>query len=265
MSSTVEILGVEFYPVTLNGACRALDWMLSRDDGKTRLTITGNPIMVMRARRDPEFNDILSRADLLVPDGVGIIWAARKMGRTLPEKVTGVDLAQYLLQKRPSPGIFLLGGKPGVAERARDRLAMDMPWVRIAGVHHGYFGVPDEPAVVEHVRASKAAVVLAGMGSPRQEKFLWRNRVNLGARLGIGVGGVLDVLSGDSPLAPAAVRKAGLEWFYRLLRQPGRLKADLALLEFALRVETKSRRSRRTEPEGERDDDTIDYFEGKPE
>lgn len=265
MASTIDILGVEFYPVTLSAACRALDWMLSRSDGRMRLTVTGNPIMVIRAQKDQEFLDILSRADLLVPDGVGIVWASRRFGRNLPETVTGVSLTEYLLQKKPSPRIFLLGGKPGVAEKARERISRDMPWVRIAGAHHGYFSAAEETSVVEEVRASRCDVVLAGMGMPRQEKFLWRNRADLGAKVGIGVGGVLDLLSGNTRLAPEGVRKAGLEWLYRLVREPGRLKADWALLEFALKVEAKARFSRRKEPEGERDDDTLEYPEGRKE
>jgi N-acetylglucosaminyldiphosphoundecaprenol N-acetyl-beta-D-mannosaminyltransferase len=263
VGASVDVLGVEFYPITLNGACQALDWMLSRDDGRTRVAVTGNPIMVVDARRDPEFMDILRDADLLVPDGVGIIWAARKAGRDLPEKVTGVDLTRHLLQKKPSPGIFLLGGKPGVAGRARERLANEMPWVRIAGTHHGYFKDSEEAGVVLEVKSSRASVVLAGMGSPRQEKFLWRNRERLGARLGIGVGGVLDVLAGDRELAPESVRKAGFEWLYRLVREPGRLRADLKLLEFAFRVEAGSRSARKIQEEGERDDDSVELLEGR--
>ena len=153
VARVVDVLGIEFYSITVTGACKALDWMLSLEDGHCRLAVTGNPIMVMTARKDPEFGAVLRSADLLVPDGVGILWAARKAGRELPEKVTGVDLANYLLSKNPSPRIFLLGGKPGVAERAKDRLRRDMPWVRIAGLHHGYFRDDEEAAVVQIGRA----------------------------------------------------------------------------------------------------------------
>lgn len=259
MAPVVDILGVEFYPITLSGAYRALDWMLSRYDGRTRLTVTGNPIMVVTARGDPELAEILKRADLLVPDGVGILWAARKAGRKLAERVTGVDLTRYLLSKKPGPSVFLLGGKPGVAERARDRLAREMPWVRVCGTHHGYFGPAEEAAVVGRVKSAGADVVLAAMGSPRQEKFLWRNRASLGAKMGMGVGGVLDILAGDKRLTPEGLRKAGLEWLFRLLREPGRIRADLKLLEFALRVEAGALSSRRREQEGEQEDDAIEF------
>ncbi|MGE5579882.1 MAG: WecB/TagA/CpsF family glycosyltransferase [Bacillota bacterium] len=261
----MDILGVEFYPITFGGACRALDWMLSLNDGKTRLAVTGNPIMVMIARKDPEFARILSCADLLVPDGIGIIWAAKRAGRSLPERVTGVDLTNYLLSKKPSPRIFLLGGKPGVAERAKNRLIKDMPWVRIAGLHHGYFKEDEEEAVVRKVRFSEADVVLAGMGAPRQEKFLWRNRDALGAKLGMGVGGTLDILAGDVALTPLALRKAGLEWLHRLVRQPGRIKADVALFEFALRVMARTMFGKGRAPEGDQEDEDQGYYDARRE
>ena len=136
----VNIMSVEFYPVTKAGAFRSLDWMLSRDDGRTRLVVTANPIMVMTAQRDPSFKEILEKADLLVPDGIGILWAARKKGRPLPERVTGVDLTHYLLRRRPAPRIYLLGGKPGVAERAYRNIEKETPGARICGTRHGYFG-----------------------------------------------------------------------------------------------------------------------------
>lgn len=265
MARAVDILGVEFYPITFGGACRALDWMLSLGDGKTRLCVTANPIMVMIAQRDTEFARILGCADLLVPDGIGIIWAARRMGRGLPERVTGVDLTNYLLSKKPSPRIFLLGGKPGVAERAKDRLIKEMPWVRIAGLHHGYFKESEEEAVVRKIRLSEADVVLAGMGAPKQEKFLWRNRDTLGAKLGMGVGGVLDILAGDVALTPPAIRKAGLEWLHRLVRQPKRLKADLALFEFALRVMAKTLFGKGRAAEGDQEDEDQGYYYARRE
>jgi N-acetylglucosaminyldiphosphoundecaprenol N-acetyl-beta-D-mannosaminyltransferase len=234
VARAVDIFGVEFYPVTRKSAERSLDWMLSRDDGLTRLVVTANPIMVMSALSDPEFMEILERADVLVPDGVGILWAAKKKGCPLPERVTGVDLTDYLIHRRPAPRLFLLGGKPGVAERAYRSIERDTPGARVCGTHHGYFD--DEAKVVKTVRSARADVVLVGMGSPRQEKFIWRHRTHLGAKVAIGVGGVLDILAGETKRAPALVQRMGLEWLYRLVREPKRLKADLKLMEFFLKV-----------------------------
>lgn len=237
MGQAVNILGVEFYPVTKTSAERTLDWMLSRDDGRTRLVVTANPIMVMSALCDPEFMAILERADLLVPDGVGILWAARRIGRPLPERVTGADLTQYLLGRRPAPRLFLLGGKPGVAEKAYMSIEKKMPGARVCGTHHGYFDASEDACVVDAIRASRPDVVLVGMGSPRQEKFVWNNRARLGAKMAMGVGGVLDILAGEAKRAPYAVQKTGLEWLYRLIREPKRFRADVKLMEFFLKVQ----------------------------
>jgi len=239
-----EILGVVFYPITLNGALHAIDWMLSRKDGRTRIVITVNPVMVMTAQKDREFMEILKKGHLIVPDGVGILWAARKLGVKLPERVTGVDLALNLLKKRPSPRFFFLGGKPKVAEKARKKVEESIPDVCICGTFHGYFSQREEKKVVKMIRNSKPDVLFVGMGSPRQEKFIWRNRMKLGAKVALGVGGVLDVLSGGKKRAPEYIQKAGLEWLYRLVREPRRLKHDLMLVEFVLKIGAQSLRSR---------------------
>ncbi|MBE3519467.1 MAG: WecB/TagA/CpsF family glycosyltransferase [Firmicutes bacterium] len=244
MRGTV-ILGVEFYPLTLKGALNAIDWMLERDDGITRLVVTANPIMLCQSLRDPEFRALLEEADLITPDGQGILWAARKLGGFLPERVTGIDLAHALFRHRPDAGYFFLGGKPGVAEKAAERVRSQNPAVKILGTHHGYFRPEEEERVVSRIRESGARVLFACMGSPAQEKFISRNSRRLGARVGIGLGGVLDVLAGKVPRAPEKFQRLGIEWLYRLIREPRRLPKDLLLLEFVLRVLRASKDSRK--------------------
>lgn len=239
----IVILGVEFYPLTLKGALNTIDWMLERDDGITRLVVTANPIMLCQALRDPEFRAVLDDADLITPDGQGILWAAKKTGGVLPERVTGIDLVNSLFQNRPDAGYFFLGGKPGVAEAAAERIKRKNPVVRILGTHHGYFRPEEEERVVSEIKASGARILFACMGSPAQEKFIWRNSRGLGARVGIGLGGVLDVLAGKVPRAPERFQRMGIEWLYRLIREPRRLPKDLLLLEFVLRVLRGSRDS----------------------
>ncbi|HHW18731.1 MAG TPA: WecB/TagA/CpsF family glycosyltransferase [Firmicutes bacterium] len=248
---SLNILGVEFYPITLSGALHTIDWMLSRTDGCTRLVVTANPVMVMIAQRDPEFMEILKKAHLIVPDGVGILWAARKRGLKLPERVTGVDLATSLLKLRPSPRFFFLGGQPGIAESARRNIERDNPGVQICGTHHGYFSGEEEEKVVGIIREARPDVLFVAMGSPRQEKFVWRNRKSLGARVALGLGGVLDVLAGKTKRAPEFFQKAGLEWLYRLVREPRRIKNDILLFEFALRVYAESLGRGKRQKEGD--------------
>ena len=239
------VLGVEFYPLTLSGALNAIDWMLERDDGITRLVVTANPIMLCQALKDAEFRKILEDADLITPDGQGILWAAKKVGGSLPERVTGIDLARCLFLNRPDAGYFLLGGKPGIAEAAAERARRENPAVKILGTHHGYFRREEEEQVVSTVKASGARILFVSMGSPAQEKFIARNSRRLGARVGIGLGGVLDVLAGKVPRAPGWCQRMGIEWLYRLVREPRRLPKDLLLLEFVLRVLIESGDSRK--------------------
>lgn len=233
---SVNILGVEFSPVTLRDATSLLDKMLKEHSELTRIIVTANSLMVMDAQEDPEFLSILQKADLLVPDGAGILWAAKKLGYFLPERVTGVALVDYILEKDDPPSVFLLGAKPGVADKAAERIVKYHSKVHVVGTHHGYFDAISEKKVVEMVSLSKADVILVGMGSPIQEKFLWRNRAYLGARIGMGVGGVIDLLAGETQRAPQVFQKAGLEWLYRLIRQPKRFKRDLALIRFMCQV-----------------------------
>ncbi len=233
-------MGVEFYPITLQGALNAFDWMLERDDGCTRLVVTANPIMVMDAGKDPELLKILEKAHLVLPDGVGILWAAREKGWELPARITGVDFADAILRKKPSPRFFFLGGKPGVGDKAAENVTRSIPGVKICGIQHGYFQSQDEKRIVRQIARTRPDVVFCGMGSPKQEKFLWKYKNQLGAKVGIGLGGVLDVLAGTKKRAPLYMQKAGLEWLYRLIMEPSRLKRDWLLLEFAAKVKFQS-------------------------
>ncbi len=242
---SVRIMGVEFYPITLQGAVNVLEWMLGIDDDYTRLVVTANPIMVMTARKDKEFSEILEHAHIIVPDGVGILWAARKKGVQLPERVTGVDLAYALLNKKPSPRFFFLGGKPGVAQKAAKNVVESIPGVKICGTQHGYFSSAEEERVVQDIIRAKPDVIFSAMGSPKQEKFIWKYRRKLGAKIGIGVGGVLDILAGIQKRAPTYIQDAGLEWLYRLIMEPSRLKRNVKLFEFAARIQVQSYSERR--------------------
>ncbi len=251
----LDILGVEFYSITLSGAEKAIEWMLSRNDGVTRVVVTANPIMVINARKDAEFMEILNGADLITPDGVGIIWASRRLGKALPGRVTGVDIVQNLFSGETPLRVFLLGGKPNTAEAAKDAIKLRYPTVEVVGTQHGFYDTPQENRVVAAINKCAPDVLLVGMGSPKQEKFIWRNRSHLGAKVAIGVGGVFDVLSGSVPRAPEIFQRLGLEWLYRLAREPGRLKADLALLDFAIRVQASAFRRGNKVDKGDEDHD----------
>lgn len=250
-----NILGVDFYPVTLQGACRTIDWMLSRDDCCVRVGVTANPLMVLAARKDPQLHLIMKKAHLLVPDGIGILWAAQKLGFSLPERVTGIDLALELLKTKPSSGFFFLGGRPGVAEKAKKEVMKINPEIKVLGTHHGYFSEQEEPAIVDEIAKSGASVLFACLGSPRQEKFIWRNRQNLGVKVAIGLGGTLDVLAGETKRAPLSFQKTGLEWLYRLINEPGRFWKDLFLLKFYFLIQIESLKNKGMKKETDQEED----------
>lgn len=248
----VEVLGLPVHPVSLDEAADILaGWLESTPDpSPLRHVVTLNPEMVMRARADPAFASVIGGADLVVPDGVGVVWAARILGHAMKGRVPGIELAERALAacaRRRLP-VFLLGGAPpgphgpGVAEAAAERLRQraDMAGLVVAGTHHGYFtwGSDEEERLLQHIEAARPALLVVGMGAPRQEQFMARHRDRLGrsVRVAIGVGGSLDVWAGRTRRAPALVRRLALEWLYRVATDPKRLIRLAALPAFAAAV-----------------------------
>ena len=221
MVERTEILGVEFDNVTLDEAAdRAIALM---DQDGPHLVATPNPEIVKLARRDPEFGRVLSDADLVIPDGVGVVYAAKILGRPLKGRVPGIEFAAALMARMAGKGkrLFLLGAKPGVAELAAANLAVEYPGLVVCGTHDGYF--QEDAPVAETIRRARADVVFVCLGAPKQEMWIARNGADTGARLLVGLGGSLDVFAGQVKRAPKAFQKLGLEWFYRLCRQPSRI------------------------------------------
>lgn len=210
------------------------------DSPPTRLAVSFNPELVVRAQADPLAAEALLEADLCYPDGVGAVWAAGRQGaHSAPlERVAGVDLAERVLELAAEEGlsVFFLGAAPGVAEEAALQQAARCPRLQFAGTHHGYFFPADEPDIVRMVRASGADILLVAMGAPRQEILLHRYRHEWGAGVGLGVGGSFDVWAGTVKRAPAWTQRAKVEWLYRLASDPRRLRRQLALPRYAAQV-----------------------------
>ncbi len=233
---TLRILGIPIHDVTLEEAVeQAAAWV--REGGAHQMA-TVNPEFVMAARRDVAFRDVLERADLCLPDGVGITLAARYLGRSLRERVAGVDLVEALAARAAREGwrLFFLGAAPGVAERAASVLAACHPGLAIAGTYAGSPREEEEEEIVQRVRASGADILLVAYGAPAQERWLARNLARTGAKVGIGVGGAFDYIAGVVPRAPRWMRRVGLEWLYRLIRQPWRWRRQRVLPLYALLV-----------------------------
>lgn len=230
----VDVLGVGFDNVTMDEAVeRAME--LAQQDGP-HLVVTPNAEIVQQADKDPEFSRVLADAHLVIPDGVGVVYAAKLLGRPLKGRVPGVDFASALMDRLAAAGLrlFLLGAKPGVAEQAAVRLAAAHPGLTICGVHDGYF--QDDGPVADAIRQSGAHVVFVCLGAPKQELWAARNGPATGARLLIGLGGSLDVFAGLVARAPAVWQKLGLEWLYRAIKQPSRMKRIVKLPPFLVRA-----------------------------
>lgn len=224
---------------------RALDLLRSGQGGQV---VTLNPEMLMRTRRDPGLRATLAGASLVTADGVGIVWALRLAGFAIPERVTGIDLAAALLARAGALGYdaFLMGAAEGVAEAAARALQSQSPDVRIAGVWRGDPRPARDVEAVARVRASGARLLLVAYGAPAQELWIARNLRALPGVVAIGVGGALDMLAGRRPRAPRWMRAAGLEWLYRLWREPARWRRMLALPVFVALAATSAVRSRTT-------------------
>lgn len=201
------------------------------------IVVTLGVEMVMEAQRNPRFRALVTRSALSLCDTVGILLASRLRGGPLRDRVTGVDLIGPLAERSARSGdlrLFLFGAAPGVAERAAAALARDFPGVRVVGVRNGYFAAGESAAIATTIAQSGANVVLIGLGSPKQEFWLEDHLAATGAGVGLGVGGSFDVIAGATVRAPSLMRRAGLEWLYRLIREPARWRRQLALPQFAL-------------------------------
>lgn len=229
-----RVLGYSIAPVSLpEAATRVLELGRGREPS---LVVTLNPEIVVQARGEPELERAIQDADLIVADGIGIVWAARRFDMSLPGRVPGVELAEEVL-RRGGPGlrVFLLGGRPGVAERAAE-VATDRFGTHVVGVHHGYFErTADVPQIIDMIRTASPDLLLAGLG-PGQERFLAEHLSALGVPVSIGVGGTLDVLAGTARRTPAWTRRLGVEWAWRVGLDPKRWHRIPRLVRFAALV-----------------------------
>ncbi len=215
------MLGVGFDDVTVEEAAdRGMELM---GEGGFHYVVTPNPEIVMAAEKDPAFREVLNGAHLVLPDGVGVVKAAKLLGRPLKGRCPGIDFAAALMERMAAAGdrLFLLGAKPGVAERAAENLRAKYPGLTVCGTHDGYF--TEDAPVVEEVKASGADVLFVCLGFPRQEFWMAGNGANCGVKLAVGLGGSLDVFAGTVERAPEKWRRMGLEWLYRLYKEPRRI------------------------------------------
>jgi N-acetylglucosaminyldiphosphoundecaprenol N-acetyl-beta-D-mannosaminyltransferase len=230
----VRLLGMRVDRVTMEGALALIEGYIA--EGAPRHIVTADASMVVTYNQDSEFARIVYRADLVTPDGAGILWATRHLGMPVRAKVSGVDLAARCCALSSQKGwrVFFFGAAPSVAETAAARMQERFPGTNIVGFRDGFFKPEEEPQVIEQIRAAKPDILLVALGIPKQEKFIDRNREALGVPVSIGVGGTLDVFSGTVKRAPVWMQNVGLEWLYRLAANPSKISKVALLPRFAL-------------------------------
>ena len=235
--NTIDVLGVPFSVLTPEAAIDLLvGWL---DAGRNHVVVTPNPEGVMQARRNAGFADALKRADLSLADGVGIYLASVINGNRLPSRVRGVDTTFGLLDRlnkmsRPATAYFL-GGRPGVAETAATNMETRYPNLKVVGCHDGYYTESEESCIVKNINSLCPDILLVCLGMPKAEIFANRYR-GINAKITLCVGGTIDVMAGNVRLAPAALRRFGLEWLYRFIKQPRRFFRMLDLPRFMAAV-----------------------------
>lgn len=233
----VEVLGVPVDLVDMAGAVAVAEKLLHGE--RPAAVIAVNPEKVMKARREPRLLEALRAAGLLIPDGIGVVLAARLLGLGRSERVPGSELMPRLCELAAGKGyrVFLYGARPEVNDRAAEVLASRYPGLQIVGRAHGYLDPEESEALPARINESDAQIVFVALGSPHQEYWIHRN---LGALTSVrvcqGVGGTFDVIAGRVRRAPAWSRRLHLEWLYRLLSQPARIRRHGALVEFAVAV-----------------------------
>lgn len=239
----VNILGVRVDMVTIKEAAdRIMEFF---KEPKVHKVYTPNSEIIMAAYKDEEFKKLLNDAELLTADGIGVVYASRILKKPISERAAGYDIACDVLGriKDGSHSLFLFGGKPGVAEMAKENLEKRYPGIVIAGMRNGYFKPEEEPEIVEEINSSGADLLFVCLGAPKQEMWLARNAKSLtNVRVAMGIGGSLDVFAGTALRAPKFFCDHGLEWFYRLMKYPSRAGRMLALPKFGMTVILKGRK-----------------------
>lgn len=220
---TIEILGVPFARLDAAAALEQAERLYERE----------SPAMVAHANvhtlnltvEDPAYKEVLRAADMVLNDGKGVMLGARLLGSSFPADLNGNAVTPLVVERAAERGwpTYLLGAKPGVAEKLADVLRALHPGIRIVGHHHGHFSAEEEPEVVTSIRELGTGLLLVGMGNPYQERFLARRLTETGARLGIGVGAYFDFMTGTVPRSPEWMNRYGLEWVHRLSMEPKRL------------------------------------------
>ena len=232
----LNVLGIGVDSYTLEETADMLIDAMEKDQAAS--VYTPNSEIILYAYKNPDYAKVLNRGDFITPDGIGVVYASRILKKPLPERVSGFDLANVILKKiaGTKKRIYLFGGKPGVGEEAAKNICKLYPGTEICGTADGYFDEEKEQKIIKDIQSKKPDLLFVCLGFPKQELWIDSHKDALGAKVCMGLGGSLDVFAGTVKRAPKGFQKLGLEWLYRLLKQPSRAIRMLALPKFGFTV-----------------------------
>lgn len=218
-----EVAGMRVHNLTENETVDAIARLI--DEGGLHYAAVVNAAKIVAANKDAALKRALLEADLVTADGMSVVWASRLLGQPLKERVTGIELFKRLVRLASERGwaVYFLGARDESVRGVVERFTSAYPALRVAGYHNGYFHVSESAAVAEVIKRSSSDLLFVAMGSPAQECWIRSNLETTGARFALGVGGSFDHVTGLARRAPGWMQRSGLEWLYRLIREPRRL------------------------------------------
>lgn len=235
MNKKLNILGVGVDTFDMCGATNFLVQALEKDT--LTKVYTPNSEIILHAYKNEDYKEVLNRGDLVTADGIGVVYASKILGSSLPERVSGFDLANELLKSCAPMGktLYLFGSKPGVADAAAEKIVSLYPGIKIVGAADGYFDAEKEKEIIADINEKAPDILFVCLGFPKQECWIDAHS-DLNVKVAMGLGGSLDVFAGTVKRAPKIYQRLGIEWLYRLIKQPSRFVRMLALPKFGLTV-----------------------------
>lgn len=244
MGERLEILGVGIDCIDSQQALQQIGEFI--ENGEPHQIVTANAEIIYQASKNEKMRNVINAAQMVTADGSGVVWASRQLGQPLAQRVTGIDLVNSICQQSAKEKwkIYILGSAPGVAATAAVNIRNKFPGCNIIGTHHGYFNAKEEKQILAELEQLKPDVLFVALGAPKQEYWIADHIQKLGIPVAMGIGGSMDVLSGNVKRAPKWMQKMSLEWLYRLLIQPTRFKRVLALPQFMLAVKKQAKQQK---------------------
>ena len=237
MSKKVNVLGVLVDKINVEEASDMIvDFVKTTDHPRT--VFTPNSEIIMAAYRDPDFRNVLNSSDLVTADGIGVVYASKVVKNPIKERAAGYDIACMTLEKLSKIGgtLYLFGSKPGVAETAGENIEKKYKGIQVVGASDGYFDEEKEKQIIEKINTANPDLLFVCLGAPKQEKWIYTHKSELSAKVCLGIGGSVDVFAGNVKRAPEFFTRHGIEWLYRLLKQPSRFVRMLDLPRFGFKV-----------------------------